>query len=639
MARLSVLIFFTGILVFMIIGSPGAYAAEGFPDIKFNIKDGEIVKLDDFFLVAELPKELLGKFDQFKMLVDGKDMGAKFLSKEGILTFLPGKDFDVGKHLIQIVGVKSGLEETLGKLGFGGVLKDLDKFISGEKNIEDAILALGGELVLDTNLNSLKGLGKDILIRDPGEALSQWASNIATDKWGIDINMLLDSTQGRYTQIYDRFKVAIKQENLAVMLGETFPKFSDFTISGRRLQGLSWSDLMGDAKFEGAWGQALRSVPARLDPLGGLLDKGTPGLDVYTFRVGTKDGQPLRAGVTLLGGNESNYGPDYSFPGDENRVMSFDAGYELGKNFKVNGEYAVARNRPEDMTVSQTGEAKRLSLNYETGDNKLSVAYRDVEPTFDSFGLNSVRTDVRGLKVDDRFSFAGIVTGNIGYEKFRDNLDMASPNPRWTEMSTGRLTFRPKSFPGGFDFNYRRFGKANDLAPEENGAYDISSDSTTFSGFVRGDFIGASHQLRVSYTDRSSDDAVHTTSGSDSKDTSLFWSMRFASGLGLSVGLGKQEREASGQAGRDSTRYDINFSYPFDNNRLLLACSVGIIKLAGDAISTGSDRLNGRLALNWRLTPYYSIEGSYQRLDYNDGGNDALDYTNDAFNCRILRSF
>ena len=130
------------ILIALAIVSPGAaHASDDVEDIIFNIAENEIIQLDDFLLVAEISKGLLDQYDTFKMIIDGEEVWTKFIEEEGILTFLPGEDFDVGKHVIEVIGIKDKVEETLTEYGFGAVLKDLDKFLSGELDIEDAILA------------------------------------------------------------------------------------------------------------------------------------------------------------------------------------------------------------------------------------------------------------------------------------------------------------------------------------------------------------------------------------------------------------------------------------------------------------------------------------------------------------------
>ncbi len=624
-----------GILAFGLAPSANADAT----DIIFNIADGDIVQLDDFLLVAELSKDLVGKYDDFKLLIDGEEAPVKFLKEQGLLTFLPDEGFDVGSHLVELVGVGGDVEDILSEFGFGTVLRKLEKFVNGELNIEDAILALGGEFALETDFDDLEGIGKSILERETDEVLSKLSTNFATDKWGIDIMMFLDSDQGKYTQVLDRFKVGVETGDLEVLLGETFPKFTDYTITGRRLRGLSFNEGLGDMNLEGTWGKALKRVDSQFDQLGGIIDPGTPGLDVYAFRVGTDEKLPLRAGATLLGGNKTTYGPGYEFPGAENQVISFDAAYELGDSFSVNGEYAIADSRDDDELTSSKAEAKRAELKYKTGDNTLSMSYNNIEPDFQSFGLNSIRTNVSGLEIEDRFSFNGEFTGNVSYSRYRDNLDSASENTRWTDQFSGRMTYRPRGFPGGFDFTYRKFERSNSLAPGETGAYGISNDSMSFSGFLRGDLWGANHNLRVTYTGRSSDDNVRMMTISDTSDLSCFWNVRFDSGLGLNFGLGKQTREANNNSQRDSLRYDLGFSYLLDEARLLLSGAWGYSSLDGDEIYADSSRLNARLGLRWNITPFYSIDATYQRLDFDDEGDGANDYNDDAFKIKLIRTF
>ena len=633
-----IVIFCIGLLT-LLLPIPAAYADDAVQDIIFNIVENEIVPLDDFLLVAEIGEELIGQYDTFKMLIDGEDVLAKFIDGEGLLTFLPGEDFDVGKHVIEVIGIKNKVEETLSEYGFGAVLKDLDKFLSGDLDIEDAILALGGELILEADINELNGVGKDILLRDPGEALTQIASNIATDKWGIDIMMFLDSKQGRYTQIYDRFKLDFNMDDMELLLGETFPRFGDFSMKGKRLQGLSWSDDLGDINFDGTWGQALRKIPVRYDELGAISDPGSPGLDVYAVRVGTDDDSAVRAGLTLLGGDKTTYGPDYEFPGDTNRVVSFDFAYDAGDDFLLTGEYAFAENKEDGIETSSQGEAKQAGLKWVTGGNTLKVSYKDIEPTFDSFGLNSIRNDVSGYEIDDRFSFGGTLTGNFRYERYSDNLDSASPNTRTTDSTSGRATYRPTGFPGGFDVTYRKFERSNDLTADEAGAYGVSNESLGVTGFIKGELFGADHQLRFSYTERSADNLLSLASASDSTDMSLYWNTRFGSGLSMNVALGQQKRETGNGDDRDSLRYDVQFSYPLDDGRLLLLGGIGYSTLEGIIAEGDSDRLNGNIRLRWRFTPFYSIEAYYQRLDFNDDGNPERSYEDDKFSVKLVRTF
>lgn len=630
---------FALMIALAIVSPVAAHASDVVEDIIFNIAENDIIQLDDFLLVAEISEGLLGQYDTFKMIIDGEEVSTKFLEEEGILTFLPGKDFDVGKHVIEVIGIKNKVEETLTEYGFGAVLKDLDKFLSGELDIEDAILALGGEFIIEADINELDGIGKDILQRDPREALSQIATNFATDKWGIDIMMLLDSEQGKYTQFYDRFKVGFSTDDFDLLLGETFPKFTDYTLKGRRLQGLSWADAFGDISFEGAWGQALRKIPVRYDQLGAIMDPGSPGLDLYAVRIGTDADSAVTAGVTLLGGDETTHGPDYEFTGDRNRVISVDFGYDAGSDFTLTGEYAFAENKEDGAETSIQGEAKRVELKWKTGDNTLKIAYKDIEPSFDSFGLNSLRNDISGIEIDDRFSFAGGLTGNFRYERYHDNLDNESPNSRWTDSTSGRVTYRPRDFDGGFDVTYRKFERSNSLQPGEPGAYGIFNESLGFSGFFKGELFGANHQVRVSYSERSSDNSVILTSTSDSSDLSVYLNSRFDSGLSLNFVLGKQEREINGNSNRDSLRYDIQFSYPFDDGRLVLLGGLGYTTLDGDAVYGDSNRLNMRIRLRWRFTPFYSIEAYYQRLDFNDDGNPERSYEDDKFSFKLVRTF
>jgi hypothetical protein len=626
-------------LVYIIAFPLASEANADVTDIIFNVVDGDIVQLDDFLLVAELSNDLIEKYEGFKLLIDGEEVPYKFLEEQGLLTFLPGEEFDVGKHLVELVGVNSDVEEILTEFGFGTVLRKLEKFINGDLDIEDALLALGGELAFEADFNKLEGIGASILEREARDTLSQLTSSLATDQWGIDIMMLLDSEQGKYTQIYDRFKVGITTDNLDVLLGETFPKYSDYTITGRRLRGLSWVEDLGDWDFEGTWGKALKRVDSEFDQMGGILNPGTPGLDVYAFRVATDKKLPLRTGLTFLGGDKTTYGTDYEFPGADNRVLSFDAAYEIGDNFSFTGEYAFADSRDDDAVQSSNAEAKKAELKYKTDNNTLSFSYKDIEPDFDSFGLNSIRTNVSGFEIEDRFSFDGGFSGNLSYESYRDNLDSASENTRWTDLFSGRVTYRPQAFPGGLDFTYRKYDRSNDLTPEESGAYSITNDSMSFSGFVRGDIFGARHNLRVTYSDRSSDDNVRLLTMSESSDLSCFWNVRFDSGLSLNLGFGKQQREANGTSQRDSMRYDLRFSYQLDEGRLLLTGGWGYTSLDGNEIFADSDRLNARLGLRWKLTPFYSVEASYQRLDFDDEGDGANNYEDDAFKIKLVRSF
>jgi len=377
------------------------------------------------------------------------------------------------------------------------------------------------------------------------------------------------SLEDRRYQPRNRYLFWVATPIFRLYAGDTSPRFSDLILWGKRVRGI---EAMLDLKYFAlnvVSGQVNRAVegsavpdPNNPDPAAYRIDR--PG--TYTrnllglrARLGTEHGFHLAFNVLKAKDDVSSI--RYGINPKDNLVLGADVFISLFANrFEWKTSTAISfltddisggpLSKAEidslmetDIPIDPASYEKYLIINTSTIPldpttgasvayasslrlrflrNELYIRYKNIGPAYTSLGNTYLKTDIRGLLINDRVRlWNNRLYLNLGYEAYKDHYSEKDNNPS-VDLTTLRLGF--SVYPGQglptFNVHFRSYTRNNgitELPPA--GSSPVPGDprerntTTEWTSSASYDFwlAGARHTLTLGITAMNKEDAYGST--------------------------------------------------------------------------------------------------------------------------------
>ncbi len=504
---------------------------------QFSAGEDVIVAASFFSPDAEIDVSSINLF------VDGENVTLQAEITENLLTYT-AKNLPPGTHQVLIQGhYVSGAQLPSASLAFQVV---------GEQKRQTAAANFSARVFAETRQEKISGF--NFSDNNIGGQLSGRHSILK-----YDANVFLTTREDSRQQPFHRYSLNLEIPVLGVTLGDTYPRFNDLMLWGKRVRGV-WGRLhTGVFNVDVVYGQTNRRISpiAAIDPTTGqpfqtvagqdsiAIASGSFGQDLLGLRQSWGSGRNFQLGFNLLKVRDSFskaadstafFASGYVLPPQDNLVVGSDfllafdnrrieltaAGAfslfssdissgplekdSLKSQFDVNLPFNPAdlkdlfiinaSTTPLDpRDLTSLAYNVNLRLNY--FNNDFRFGFKSIGGEYVSLGNSFLRNNLRGFFVDDRLRvYQNKIYLNFGFENYKDNFDADDQNPR-TKLQTFNFGFSiyPDPRYPNFTFNVRNHTRNNTPVPDTT---NIPEDNATIDWSVQANYDLNFMQLRHS---------------------------------------------------------------------------------------------------------------------------------------------
>ncbi|MFQ5707671.1 MAG: hypothetical protein ACE5HO_09500 [bacterium] len=442
------------------------------------------------------------------IFVDGLNVTLSADVNENLITFITS-DLKPGPHSVLIQGYyASGAELPPAKWSFTVV---------GETKTVRRSTVLRGRVFAETRQESIsKRKYSD--------------NNIGGNlhgQYGVaeyDARLLLTSRESGRSQPRHRYTLNVQLPILGVTFGDTYPRFNDLMLWGKRVRGIYGRLHLGFFNVDVVHGQTVRKISAIrtavIDPATGLPLMNAVGLDstlvtttgtykqrLFGIRPSFGSGKHFQWGFNFVNVREDTNSlklSESSRPPQDNLVVGTDMLFAFdNRRFEVRGGVATSfftkdisngalskqqfkDNFDVDLPINPkdfedfiiinssttpldprelTALAWNVNVRFNYLNNNLQFGYKSVGSEYISLANSYLRTDLRGFSLQDRLRvYRNKVFVNFGFERYRDNFsrDNGSPSTKLNTFYYGMTLYPGQGLPN-FSFNFRNHNRDNDI--------------------------------------------------------------------------------------------------------------------------------------------------------------------------------
>jgi hypothetical protein len=378
-----------------------------------------------------------------------------------------------------------------------------------------------------------------------------------------DANVYLTTREDGRQQPFHRYYLNLDIPILGVTLGDTYPRFNDLMLWGKRVRGV-WGRLhTGVFNVDVIYGETNRGVAglfkSNFVARDSLASAGTFRQKLFGLRQSWGSGRNFQLGFNLLkvrddyskarhdssffaggfsGTPQDNLvvGSDFLLAFDNHRIELRSSGAfslnstdisngpldkaDIEQQFDVDLPFNPADFRdwliinasttpldPRDLT--SLAYNANLRLNY--FNNDFRFGYKSIGGEYVSLANSFLRTNIRGFFVDDRLRvYQNKIYLNFGFENYKDNFDADNQNPR-TKLQTfsaGFSVYPDPRYPN-LTFSLRNHGRDNGnalIVDNSTGipdTTDLREDNATMDWSVQANydvnFMQIRHSVSASY--------------------------------------------------------------------------------------------------------------------------------------------
>lgn len=446
---------------------------------------------DDVVIAASfLPDEPID-LSSVKIAIDGFDVTMDAAITEYLLTYTTS-DLPPGKHQVMIRGhYMSGLPLPTTIWSFE---------VLGQSNKKKSRItsSFRGRAFAETRHENISGVGFS-----DNNIGGQLSGKHGAAKY--DARVFLTTRESNAFQPRNRFSFSLDFGPLGATVGDTYPRFNDLMLWGKRVRGIHGRLHLGFINFDFLSGQTLRAVPSTVET---VIDSvtGNPLLDIAgqdstelvptgTFkqnllgaRVSFGGGRHFQLGLNLLKVRDdttSLKAGEFSALPQDNLVAGTDLLIAFdNRRFEIRGAVAaslvstdisggsITKQEIEDqfdvdLPFDPADFSKYLIINASTTpldprdltslaynfnfrlnyfNNNFQFGYKTIGSEFVSLGNTLVRNNLRGFFFQDRMRlYRNKVYLNLGFDDYKDNFNPGDENPT-TKLRT--LSYGVSFFPG-----------------------------------------------------------------------------------------------------------------------------------------------------------------------------------------------
>ena len=295
--------------------------------------------------------------------------------------------------------------------------------------------------------------------------------------------LFLTSLEDRSAQSRNRYSFSIGTKWLGLSAGDTYPRYNDLILWGKRIRGVSAYLRLGFFNLEMTVGQPRRAVEG--DSLKSKL--GTFSRNTFAVRPSFGSGKNFQLGLTLVKSRDDStsiaiggkpldnivVGPDLRLSLDRGRLVFaavgamsittadisggpidkddidrvFEEEVDLPIDPKELDRYLIINDSTYPINpLEGTSTAWNVSLRLNYFRNLLHVGYKSIGSQYYSLTNDWIRTDIAGFYFSDRLRlFSNKLYLTLGYENFKDNLAQEDASPS-VDLQT--LNYSLSWYPG-----------------------------------------------------------------------------------------------------------------------------------------------------------------------------------------------
>jgi len=331
--------------------------------------EGETVSLSDLFISVSLVKVPdIVDVSKTKIILNGEDISSKVMFAGDLLLFYPDNfpgTVKSGPQKIEIeVYDKEGNLYHSVMRGFNAIGTE-GMFAAGKKFTYKGS-AIGE--IRNENFNSQSTLYNNIGLTLSGKY----------DNWRLRGYGYVTSEENPYVQPQNRYSLTLSNNWLHLRGGDSYPRYTDLLLNGKRVRGIDGSVEFGGVTLQGSYGQTRRSVEGNLletyprdnTPLVsnvimidsskygnpyGRVEFGVYGRDLLAGRLAFGNRNKIQFGFNFLHSKDNVQSINFGAKPQENLV----AGVDLNMNFDsrrivIKGEAAVSILNSDIATGSFT---------------------------------------------------------------------------------------------------------------------------------------------------------------------------------------------------------------------------------------------------------------------------------------------
>ncbi|MFQ5823081.1 MAG: hypothetical protein ACE5JB_03400 [bacterium] len=467
---------------------------------KFNV--GEEVVIAASFITDENTIDI----NSINLFVDDSNVTIEAEISENLLTYSTSV-LEPGNHQILIQGYyTSGVELSPTIWSFTIVGKQ--KRASSESIVRGRVFAETRQENIST-----KGFDDNII------------GGSFYGKYGItkfDARLYLTSRESKRFQPRNRYSINIELPVLGVTFGDTYPRFNDLMLWGKRVRGIYGRLHLGFFNVDVVHGETIRQVAAEreivINPTTNTPFENIAGEDstvlvptgihrqrLFGIRQSFGSGKNFQLGfnflkvrddTTSLASGESSQSPQDNLVIGSDLLIAFDHHrFELrggaalsfltkdisnGPLNKTKIEEQFGVNLPfdpedfKDFLIINTSTvpldprdlsslAWNFNFKFDYFNNNFQFGYKSIGSQYNSLGNTFLRTDLQGFFVRDRFRlYKNKIYLNFGFENYDDNFSKDNENPI-TKLKTFNYGFSIYPGPGlpNLNFNLRNHDRNN----------------------------------------------------------------------------------------------------------------------------------------------------------------------------------
>ncbi|NIR50468.1 hypothetical protein GWO43_18335 [candidate division KSB1 bacterium] len=452
---------------------------------EFNV--GEEVVIAASFLTGESEIDV----NSINLFVDGLNVTLESDVTENLLTFTTS-ELPPGKHQVLVQGhYASGAALPRTKWTFR---------IVGERRQRRSEPLVQGRVFAESRHEEISNVG--FHDNNIGGFLS---GNYGIAKYKARV-YLTTRESGRF-QPRHRYSFDVQVPILGITVGDTYPRFNDLMLWGKRVRGVHGRLHFGFFNLDLVHGETVRKVSALRDSTGTVTRFGTHRRKLLGIRQSWGSGRHFQLGFNLLKVRDDTtslaagefstspkdnlvFGSDIFLSLDNRRIELRAAGaFSLLSNDISNGPASrddVEEQFDVELPFDPAGFADWLIINSSTTpldprdltslaynfklrlnyfNNNLQFGYKSIGSEYVSFGNSFLRGNIRGFYLNDRFRlFQNKVSVNLGLENYLDNFDPDNRNPdtKLRTITTGLSIFPGRGLPN-LTFNLRNHNRDNDI--------------------------------------------------------------------------------------------------------------------------------------------------------------------------------
>ncbi|HEX9654597.1 MAG TPA: hypothetical protein VGA99_12885, partial [bacterium] len=508
---------------------------------QFSVGEDVIIATSFFSADAEIDVSSVNLF------VDGENVTLQAEITENLLTYT-SKNLRPGTHQVLIQGhYTSGAQLPSASLIFRVV---------GEQRRDPTLSTFSARVFAETRQEKISGVGfSDNII---GGQLSGRQSILK-----YNANLYLTTRESSRFQPRHRYSLNLEIPMLGVTVGDTYPRFNDLMLWGKRVRGV-WGRLhTGVFNVDVVYGETNRGISPRTllssANVDSLVAFGTFKQRLLGLRQSWGSGRNFQLGLNMLkvrdkfsssdstaffGGQFTQapqdnlvLGSDFLLAFDSHRIELTAAGafslfsndisdgpldkQEIEDQFDVDLPFNPADFKdwliinasttpldPRDLT--SLAYNVNLRLNY--FNNDLRFGYKSIGGEYASLANSFLRANIRGFFFDDRLRvYQNKIYLNFGFENYNDNFDAdnQNPNTKLQTFSTGFSIYPDPRYPN-LTFGLRNHTRDNDIdslfvdltsgVPDTS---DIRENNKTMDWSVQANydlnFMQLRHSVSVSY--------------------------------------------------------------------------------------------------------------------------------------------